>query len=255
MYYLNKLVGLFTSPVFVAMVMFVVAFAAALLRRKRTALWLAGIAAVWCLFWSSPATYRWLASGLEMQFPVVKAEDAPKADAIMVLGGGMGSSTNAYPYSEMWTSADRAWHGARLYKAGKAQMVFVTCDADIQLLTDLGVPRTAICGPSGARNTEEEARAISSFMFQVPGDKPETAKPKVLLVTSAWHMRRAKLMFEKYAPEIEVVPAATDYEALVRCGWKSGFSLWDLIPNAEMMFQSSYMIKEIIGYWGYRLVR
>ena len=77
----------------------------------------------------------------------------------------------------------------------------------------------------------------------------------VLLVTSAFHMRRAKLMFEKYAPEIEVVPAATDYEALVRCGWKSGFSLWDLIPNAEMMFQSSYMIKEIIGYWGYRWVR
>ena len=244
MYYLNKLVGLFTSPVFVAMVMFVVAFAAALLRRKRTALWLAGIAAVWCLFWSSPATYRWLASGLEREFPVVKAEDAPKADAIVVLGGGMGSNTNDYPYGEMWFSADRVWHGARLYKAGKSTNVFVTCDADISLLTDLGVPRSAIDSDSSARNTEEEAKYIAS-----KGVK------SVLLVTSAWHMRRAKLMFEKYAAGVEVVPVATDYEALVRCGWRTGFAWRDLLPDAEMLFYSSYMVKEIIGYWGYRWLR
>ena len=150
-----------------------------------------------------------------MQFPVVKAEDAPKADMIVILGGGIGCNTNEYPYAEMWTSADRVWHGARLYKAGKAPFVHITGDevgfAQAQLLQDFGVPKEAIVMDL-ARNTEEEARAISCNM------KPETAKPKVLLVTSAWHMRRAKLMFEKYAPEIEVVPAATDYEALVRCG-------------------------------------
>ena len=256
MYCLNKLVGLFTSPAFVAMVMFVFAFVAALARRKRVALWIAGVSAVWCLFWSSPATYRWLASGLEREFPVMKAEDAQNADAIMVLGGGMGSNTNAYPYSEMWTSADRAWHGARLYKAGKAPRVFVTCDADIPLLVDLGVPRTAICGPSGARNTEEEARFIAEAMKQVKvRGEGEQRKVKILLVTSAWHMRRAKLMFEKYAKGVEVIPAATDYEALVRCNWSAGFDWSDLLPNAEMIFLNTYMIHEIIGYWGYRWLR
>ena len=244
MYYLNKLVGLITSPVFVAMVMFVLAFVAALAQRKRVALWIAGVSAVWCLFWASPATYRWLASGLEREFPVMKAEDAPKADAIMVLGGGMGSNTNAYPYSEMWTSADRAWHGARLYRAGKAPRVFVTCAADIPLLMDLGVPRSAIDSESPARNTEEEAKFIAS-----------TGVKRLLLVTSAWHMRRAKLMFEKYAKGIEIIPAATDYEALVRCNWSAGFDWSDLLPNAEMIFLNSYMIHEIIGYWGYRWVR
>lgn len=255
MYYLNKLVGLFVSPVFVAMVLFVLAFVAAWMRRKRVVLWIAGVSAVWCLFWSSPATYRWLASGLEREFPVMKAEDAPNADAIMVLGGGMGSNTNAYPYGEMWTSADRAWHGARLYKAGKAPRVFVTNDADILLLTDLGVPREAICDPSEARNTEEEARFIAGAMKQMRVKDGGEQQMKVLLVTSAWHMRRARLMFEKYAPEIEVIPAATDYEALVRCNWGMGFGWSDLLPNAEMMFQSSYMFKEIVGYWGYKLVR
>ena len=266
MYYLNKLVGLFTSPAFVAMAMFVLAFVAALVQRKRAALWIAGASAVWCLFWASPATYRWLASGLEREFPVMKAEDAPKADAIMVLGGGMGCRTNAYPYSEMWFSADRVWHGARLYRAGKAPRVFVTNDADIQLLMDLGVPREVIRDPSGARNTEEEAKAIVRLLNcsdcsinKVQQRKIEQStnlnNRTILLVTSAWHMRRAKLMFEKYAKGIEIIPAATDYEALVRCGWKSGFHLGDVLPNPEMLSLNSYLIHEIVGYWGYRWVR
>lgn len=62
-------------------------------------------------------------------------------------------------------------------------------------------------------------------------------------------------MFEKYAKGIEIIPAATDYEALVRCGWKSGFHLGDVLPNPEMLSLNSYMIHEIVGYWGYRWVR
>ena len=68
-------------------------------------------------------------------------------------------------------------------------------------------------------------------------------------------MRRAKFMFERYAPGVEVIPAATDYEALVRCGWRQGLRWKDLIPDSEMLFQSSYMVKEIIGYWGYKWLR
>ena len=36
---------------------------------------------------------------LETDFPVVKAEDSPVADAIVVLGGGMGANSNNYPYA------------------------------------------------------------------------------------------------------------------------------------------------------------
>ena len=248
MYILNKIVGLVVSPAVVTMMIFIVAFIAALRGRRRLAIKLFGAAALWFLVWSSPVTYRYLASGLEMQFPVVMAEESPTADAIAILGGGVGCNTNEYPYGEMWTSADRVWHGARLYKAGKAPKIFITGGGTTfgtaMLLQDFGVPKEAICNNLTARNTEEEAKFIAS-----------TGVKRLLLVTSAWHMRRAKLMFEKYAPGLEVIPAATDYEALVRCGWKSGFGWSDFIPNAEMLFQSSYMLKEIIGYWGYRLFR
>lgn len=236
------------SPAVVTLMIFIVAFIAALRGCRRLAIVFFGIAAFWFLFWSSPVTYRFLASGLEMCFPVMTAEESPTADAIAILGGGVGCNTNEYPYGEMWTGADRVWHGARLYKVGKAPKIFITGGGTTfgtaMLLQDFGVPGEAICNNLTARNTEEEAKFIAS-----------TGVKRLLLVTSAWHMRRAKLMFEKYAPELEIIPAATDYEALVRCGWKTGFSWRDLLPDAEMLFQSSYMIKEIIGYWGYRWLR
>ena len=256
MYSLNKFIGLITSPIVVAMMAVFAAVVLALFKWKRMARWMVVGALVWLWFWASPATYRWLASGLEREAPVVRIEDVPQADAIVILGGGVGSNTNNYPYSEMWFSADRVWHGARLYKAGKATNVFVTCNADISLLTDLGVPRSAINNDSMARNTEEEARFIAETMKQVEvKGLGLQRKVKILLVTSAWHMRRAKLMFEKYAEDVEVIPVAADYEALVRCGWKTGFSWSDLIPDAESLSLNGYMVKEIIGYWGYWWMR
>jgi len=60
-------------------------------------------------------------------------------------------------------------------------------------------------------------------------------------------------MFKKYAPNLEIIPAVTDYEALVRTG--NGFELKDVIPAADYIEANSYCLKEYIGYWGYRLLR
>ena len=105
MYILNKIVGLLLSPAVVTMMIFIAAFIAALRGRRRLAIKFFGAAALWFLVWSSPVTYRYLASGLEMRFPVMTAEELPVADAIVILGGGIGCNTNEYPYGEMWTSA------------------------------------------------------------------------------------------------------------------------------------------------------
>ena len=205
--------------------------------------------------------YRWLGGALEREWPVTRAEDMPTADAIVLLGGGMGSNTNVYPYAEMWSGADRVWHAARLYKAGKAPIVISTGvgerESSLPLLCDLGVPASAVVIEDKARNTEENAKFVERLLkerthaeAQRPG---EEEKKKVLLVTSAWHMRRSVLMYRRYAPNLEIIPAAADYEATVNTGHP--FCIKDLWPDATMFYANSYISKEYIGYWGYRLFR
>ncbi len=198
--------------------------------------------------------YRWIGVALEREWPVVKAEDAPDADAIVLLGGGMGANPNVYPYAEMWGGADRVWHAARLYRAGKAPIIIPTgCgekESTLPLLLDFGVPNEAIIVEDKARNTEENARFVEKILE--PRNTQNTRK-KILLVTSAWHMRRSVLMYRKYAPGLEIIPAATDYEATVNTGHP--FCFKDVWPDAELLFRNSYIFKEYLGYWGYRLFR
>jgi hypothetical protein len=66
-------------------------------------------------------------------------------------------------------------------------------------------------------------------------------------------MRRSVLMYRKYAPGLEIIPAATDYEATVNTGHP--FCFKDVWPDANMIFFNSYVFKEYLGYWGYRLLR
>ena len=213
--------------------------------------------------------YRWIGGALENEWPIVKAEGAPKADAIVVLGGGMGANTNAYPYAEMWGSADRVWHAARLYKAGKAPIVIPTgCgerESTLPLLLDFGVPESAVVIEDKARNTEENAKFVEKILnsggvgsggvreLELTHSKPTHSPTRILLVTSAWHMRRSVLMYRRYAPSLEIIPAAADYEATVTTS--HSFCFKDIWPDTNALFVNSYIFKEYLGYWGYRFLR
>lgn len=252
MYYLNKIVGAIVNPITMTLILLVIGMVLCARGRKRLALGFVGSGVLWLWLWSTPMMYRWVGLGLEREWPVVLAEDAPKADAIVILGGGMAANTNVYKYAEMWDGADRVWHAARLWKAGKAPIVIASGtgerEATVPLLRDFGVAEAAIVVEDKARNTEENAKFVEDTLAT-----KNTKDAKILLVTSAWHMRRSLLMFTKYAPNLEIIPAATDYEALVRTG--KGFRFDDLMPSADCLMANSYCFKEYIGYWGYRLLR
>ena len=254
MYLLNKIVGGCLNPLVIGLVLIVAGGLCLWRSWRKTGFGLLIGAVVWLWLWSTPMTYRWMGGALESEWPVVKAEDAPTADAIVLLGGGMGSNTNVYPYAEMWNGADRVWHAARLYKAGKAPIVIPTGagekESSVPLLLDLGVPEGAIRVEPEARNTEENAKFVEKILEP---RNTQNIRKRVLLVTSAWHMRRSVLMYRKYAPSLEIIPAAADYEATVQTGHP--FSLKDLWPDATMFYANSYILKEYIGYWGYRLFR
>jgi uncharacterized SAM-binding protein YcdF (DUF218 family) len=254
MYLLNKIVGGCLNPLVIGLVLVIVGGLCLWRSWRKAGFGLLIVAVAWLWLWSTPMMYRWIGGALESEWPVVKAEDAPKADAIVLLGGGMGANTNFYPYAEMWNGADRVWHAARLYKAGKAPVVIPTGagerESSVPLLRDLGVPESAIRVEPAARNTEENARFVEKILE--PRNTQNTRK-RVLLVTSAWHMRRSVLMYRKYAPSLEIVPAAADYEATVQTGHPLCFK--DIWPDTNALFANSYIFKEYLGYWGYRLFR
>ena len=258
MYLLNKIVGGLLNPLVIGMVLSIAGGLCLWRNWRKTGFGLLISSLAWLWLWSTPVMYHWLGGSLEGEWPVVKAEDAPVADAIVLLGGGMGSSTNVYPYAEMWSAADRVWHVARLYRAGKAPVVIPSgvCEREstLPLLRDLGVPESAVVIEDKARNTEENARFVENLInSRAEKNGGEVRKPKVLLVTSAWHMRRSVLMYKRYAPSLEIIPAAADYEATVHSG--RPFLFKDMWPDATILSANSYLFKEEIGYWGYRLLR
>lgn len=258
MYSIGKFIGSLISPVGITLVGFAIYLAIALICSRSGGRRLlnrigrsVGILTVcWLWAFSTPLMARFTGFGLEREFLIdgrIPGSDSyPKADAILLLGGSMGCDTNVCNTAEMWASADRVWQAARLFKAGKADRIVVTgggVEASTKaLLLDFGVPGEAMIFDEDPRNTEEEVRAAA-----IRGDR------KVLVVTSAWHMKRTMLLFGKYAPDIEAVPAPADFEntmASVRA-----ISVWDFIPGPAALGANSVALHEWLGILAYRILK
>ena len=250
MYCINKIVGFVVSPIGGAIAGLLCALSFSLLRRKRVAKWIGGLTIAWLWLLMTPLMTWVVGVPLEREFlvdgRVPQVETFPKADAIVLLGGSMGIETNLSSYAEMWSGADRVWQAARLYKANKAPKVIATSgnvvDTTFPLLREFGVPEEALQKVDNARNTEEEARSVANLGVK-----------RILLVTSAWHMKRARLMFEKYAPDVEVVCAPADFENSIAADRSLSYSVF--LPDPGAFMGNSVALHEWIGIVGYKLFR
>lgn len=202
---------------------------------------------LWFWLWGTPLAAWCLSRPLVGPYPAIPAESAPTADAIVILGGGATCATNGvFPYPDLTHSADRVWHGVRLYRAGKAPRIVATgrdtTVSTLPLLLDFGVPPDAITCIDGARNTEEESLRVAALL---PPGTP------ILLVTSAAHMRRAELLFRHAG--LGVLPAPTDHEIPIRCA--DGFAINWLYPDVVVFASNCGLFKEHYAGWAYRHIR
>ena len=249
MYYLNKTVGFVISPIGIAILAGLVALLCARFKHQRQAKWLGWLTVAWMWLWMTPIMTWVVGVPLEREFladgRVPMVETFPEADAIILLGGGMGADTNRNSYAEMSAGADRVWQAARLFKAEKAPMIVATGfypqDTTLPLLKDFGLAEECVSFLD-AKNTEEEAKGIAKMGYK-----------KILLVTSAWHMKRARLMFEKYAPEIEIVCAPADFEQTMMA--ENLFSPKAILPDVYAFQLNSVALHEWVGIIGYKLFR
>ena len=258
MYCVNKIVGWSLSPLGV---LFLGLGFGWVLRRcggwlSRLGAWAIGLTLAFLWIMSCGISTRLVGIGLErpwelngeMHGSIAGLHDA---DAIVVLGGGVGAHEKCHA-PELYSGADRVWQGARLYNAMKSRhrdlRVFCTgggCEyATVPFLIDLGVPREAIWFSEDPRNTEEEAKVIGEML------KKPISRPKVLLVTSAWHMSRAKMLFERVG--FDVIPAPADFE--MSCAAEKNIEFGDFFPSAEALMRNSYAVKEWVANIGYTIL-
>ncbi|MFW6028097.1 MAG: YdcF family protein [bacterium] len=251
MLYLDKILVQLAYPLGLSLSLSLLALLLVALHRPRLGMGALAIAVLWTGMWSLPAVSDPLRLSLEGQFANQPVAALPKADAVVVLGGGISSVPPDWPYPDLGRGADRVWHAARLYHAGKAPLVVITggrlqwlgdrtseAEAMKDFLDDLGVPSGAVLVEDRSASTRENAVFTAELLSKRGIDG-------VLLVTSALHMRRALATF--HAAGIDAIPAATDFEVMPE---PNHVLRW--LPDAATLADSTRALKEFLGLWVYR---
>ena len=210
------------------------------------------------LLWLS--SMRWVSSALtrSLEWQHLPVEPLPKAEAIVVLGGGVDSQSSPRPLPEVNQAGDRIIYGAWLYNEGYAEKVLLnggvvpwlgpeTSKTEAQSMADLmmmlNVPEDAFLLEEQSRNTYENAFYTRKMLDEVGINK-------ILLVTSAAHMPRSMRLFE--AQGFEVIPAPTDFR-VTEADWQFLFEaepieqVFHWIPRAYNLYVTTVMLKEYMG--------
>ncbi len=239
---MDKIIILLISPLGTTLVLGIAGLLLAQLRRQQAAVICAALALLWITFWSLPVVSHTVQRLVET--PALSIEELPQAQAIVILGGGIRPAEWPKGLPDLNEAADRVWHGARLYHAGKAPKVILSGGSDPascatseaqamgEFLHDLGVPDGAIQLEERSRNTRQNADFTGELLRQ-------QGINTILLVTSALHTARALALFT--AQGLVVIPAATD------SGGRQRFDASDWLPDARALERSGLVIKEVIG--------
>lgn len=185
---------------------------------------------------------------LESYAPPLRDERV-KADAIVVLGGGNLDASWAGLRAVLSTEAEaRVVQGVVLYRRYRIPLVMVggsgnpatptIPDADVMgpLARSLGVPAKDIITENKSRNTLEGARALAG----------QVRARRIILVTSAYHMKRAAAMFRKQG--FEVIPAPAAY-----LSDQKPVTLHSFIPHADRLAASASACSEYLSLRWYSL--
>lgn len=253
LYAVSKVLQEFVMPLNVTLLLMAAAVAANWRGRGRLSRRLTAAALVLLYVASTPVFVAPLLFSLESTPTPVS--ESPSAPAIVLLGGTVYRQRPPRPIPEELSGA-RLTHALRLFKAGKAPKIIVAgglpyrdgegnrrAEADdlADLLLILGVPASAIVKENGSRTTYENAINVRELLER-SGDPT-----RVLLVTSALHMRRAAALFRKQG--VEVIEAPNSYLATT-FDWE----IRSFVPQPAVLSSSTAAVKELVGFVAYRLM-
>lgn len=188
-------------------------------------------------------------------------EPAPKSytelgyyDLVIVLGGFSNASRPPRDRVHFVKGADRLIHAMEIYKIGKTQGLLLSGGSSrivgekiseaksvMPFLLNMGIPRDSILLEANSRNTHENAKASKELIDS------KYKGGKFLLITSAFHMRRAKACFEKEGIQVTAFP--TDYYGN-EINWSP---VQTFIPKSDAFHLWNLLIKEWLGIIAYKI--
>lgn len=249
--YLSKFLAQLIYPLNLAIFLVIISIILAYYSRRWLAKFLLFFSITMLWLCSTPFFANYLSASLEQRYLPVPVKDSPTTDAIVVLGGAIDIVQFPRITPELNRGADRVLHAARLYRAGKAPLVIASggnlrqskngtseAAAMVQLLTEWGVPSEAIIIEGYSLNTYQNALFTQRIL-------EEKELKRVLLVTSASHMRRALATFRSAG--IDAIPSPTDYETI-----EQAWMFLDGLPDSKALDKTTRCLKEYLGfivYW------
>ena len=200
----------------------------------------AGAAAAYAAVFYTPLVW-WCAEPLRI------AEPPAAADAIVVFAGGAGESGRpGQGYEERVAWAAALYHrglARHLVFSSGATYAFREPDVMKALAVSLGIPAETIVVESEAANTAQNVR----FTEKILADRGWRTG---LLVSSPYHMRRARLAWRRLAPEMRIVCAPVPDSRFYRHGRDAqGHSTW----RQASLPQVCAILHEYVGILYYRL--
>ena len=238
MIYLHKILPIFVLPIMLVIIVIMIG----LIKNKKKLIYIA-IGVLYIL--STPVfsnKFFKLVEGSEYRKPINAIDSA---DAIVVLSGMLVINEVGDATYVEWGDPDRFFGGIALLKAGKAQKLVFTkgkmpwdklknTEGDIlkKIALENNIPNEKILLTSFVKNTEDEAKAVKKLI------KPRN---KIILVTSAYHMFRAKKIFEKEG--FSVIPYKVDFKVYNN----QNINIIDFLPTANTLGVTETGIREVIG--------
>jgi len=249
-FYLSKILMFLISP----LVWIFSLLAYGLITKNKTRKkWLLILSAVFFYIFSNAfivdELFRW------WEVPAIKQEAITKPYDYGILLGGMISYDVQFKRINFSHSTDRLLQTIELYHLKKIKKIVISSGSGSILnqnekeatllkeyLVNTGIPEGDIISEAESKNTRENAINTAELL------KDSLNGKNCLLITSAFHMKRALGCFQKAG--IAVDPYSTD-----RYSGRRKFVLDHLlIPNSGALVQWSLFIHETIGYLTYKLM-
>ena len=243
MIYINKILPIIVSPLgLITILLFLGIF------RKKTLPAVLGLMILIIL--SLPVVSGQLIKFLEQNYTPTNPSEIVSADTVIVLSGMVKPiEHNNGVQHEFSDAVDRIFAGINLLKMGKAQKIILTRgklpwsigvpegEFLAEFIQSQGIDPNRILLTEIVQNTNDEAKAISKML-------PKNSE--VILVTSAFHMPRAKKVFQNQ--NLKVVPFAVDFRSSTK-----KIDILDFLPQANAFKESNFYFREIIGRAYYSL--